>query len=50
MTWTLIYILAGAVHVVPNLPDQRACVAAWLSVRYGGATAPMCLPGDGREA
>lgn len=43
MTWLLIYIVAGHLVAVPDLPTEAACLAAAEAVREPGARSFACI-------
>lgn len=43
MTWLLLYILAGHLVTVPDLPSQAACLAAAEAVTDAGAHGFTCI-------
>ena len=43
MTWTLIYLLAGHLQIVPDLPTYTACVAEYQRNWNPSAHSPHCV-------
>ena len=43
MTWLLLYVLAGHLHAVPDLPSLEACVQAAEAVTAPGAHSFACV-------
>lgn len=43
MTWTLIYILAGHLHAVPDLPTAEACLRAAEAITEPSARKFRCV-------